>query len=134
MARGRDDPGRLPGRPGHYRADRRVAHAGWPADRQGARLDPGSAQRYRPERERQHRAERAQQRRAAVTTVLTPVLTAHWDEPDSFTLAGFRRAGGYHTLPKAPPRPPGRVIAPRQGSGPPGTPRARLPTRTDVGA
>ena len=26
---------------------------------------------------------------------LTPALTAHWDEPDSFTLEGYRRDGGY---------------------------------------
>ncbi len=29
---------------------------------------------------------------------LTPVLTAHWDEADSHTLAGYRRHGGYGTL------------------------------------
>ncbi len=33
--------------------------------------------------------------------MLTPELTAHWDEPDSFTLAGYRRSGGYRALPKA---------------------------------
>jgi NADH-quinone oxidoreductase subunit F len=35
-----------------------------------------------------------------VTAALTPVLTAHWDEPDSFTIEGYRRAGGYRALPK----------------------------------
>ena len=35
------------------------------------------------------------------SSVLTPVLTAHWDEPDSFTLAGYRRSGGYQALSKA---------------------------------
>jgi NADH-quinone oxidoreductase subunit F len=36
-----------------------------------------------------------------VTDTLTPVLTANWDQPDSFTLAGYRRTGGYRALPKA---------------------------------
>jgi NADH-quinone oxidoreductase subunit F len=33
--------------------------------------------------------------------VLTPELTARWDEADSFTLAAYRRNGGYQALPKA---------------------------------
>jgi NADH-quinone oxidoreductase subunit F len=45
-----------------------------------------------------------------VSSVLTPELTAHWDEPDSFTLAGYRRAGGYQALPKALAMPPDQVI------------------------
>ena len=36
-----------------------------------------------------------------MTTVLTPELTAYWDEPDSFTLARYKRDGGYRALPKA---------------------------------
>jgi len=36
-----------------------------------------------------------------MTSVLIPTLTAHWDQPDSFTLAGYRRSGGYQALPKA---------------------------------
>src|ERR1700745_2870257 len=36
-----------------------------------------------------------------MTSVLIPTLTAHWDEPDSFTLAGYRRSGGDQALPKA---------------------------------
>ena len=36
-----------------------------------------------------------------MTSVLIPTLTAHWDDPDSFTLEGYRRAGGYQALPKA---------------------------------
>ena len=28
-----------------------------------------------------------------MTDTLTPVLTAHWDEPDIFTIDGYRRAG-----------------------------------------
>ena len=42
--------------------------------------------------------------------VLTPELTARWDEPDSFTLAGYRRSGGYEALPKALAMEPGQVI------------------------
>ena len=36
-----------------------------------------------------------------MTQVLTPELTARWDEPDSFTLAGYKRGGGYEALPRA---------------------------------
>ena len=46
-----------------------------------------------------------------MTATLTPVLTAHWDEPDSFTLAGYRRVGGYQALPKALAMQPDDVIA-----------------------
>jgi len=45
-----------------------------------------------------------------VTTILTPALTAHWDEPDSFTLEGYRRDGGYRALPKALAMSPDEVI------------------------
>ncbi len=27
-----------------------------------------------------------------MTDILTPVLTAHWDQPDIFTIDGYRRA------------------------------------------
>jgi NADH-quinone oxidoreductase subunit F len=46
-----------------------------------------------------------------VSTILTPELTARWDEPDSFTLAGYRRDGGYRALPKALAMPPDEVIS-----------------------
>jgi len=46
-----------------------------------------------------------------VSTILTPALTAHWDEPDAFTLAGYRRDGGYRALPKALAMEPDQVIA-----------------------
>jgi NADH-quinone oxidoreductase subunit F len=46
-----------------------------------------------------------------VTDTLTPVLTAHWDEPDSFTLAGYERTGGYQGLRKALAMTPDDVIA-----------------------
>ena len=45
-----------------------------------------------------------------MTQVLTPELTARWDEPDSFTLAGYRRGGGYQALPKALAMEPEQVI------------------------
>jgi NADH-quinone oxidoreductase subunit F len=46
-----------------------------------------------------------------VTDTLTPVLSANWDQPDSFTLAGYQRAGGYRALPKALAMQPDEVIA-----------------------
>jgi len=36
-----------------------------------------------------------------VTDILTPVLTADWDQPDLFTIDGYRRTGGWQALPKA---------------------------------
>ena len=42
---------------------------------------------------------------------LTPVLTANWDQPDSFTLEGYRRIHGYEALPKALAMEPDDVIA-----------------------
>jgi NADH-quinone oxidoreductase subunit F len=45
-----------------------------------------------------------------MTTDLTPALTANWDQPDSFTLEGYRRDGGYEALPKALAMPPDQVI------------------------
>ena len=36
-----------------------------------------------------------------MTDMLTPVLTAHWDQPDLFTLDGYRRSGGWQALPAA---------------------------------
>ena len=45
-----------------------------------------------------------------MTTVLTPELTANWDEPDSFTLEAYRRDGGYRALPKALAMEPDQLI------------------------
>jgi NADH-quinone oxidoreductase subunit F len=45
-----------------------------------------------------------------VTSVLTPELTAYWDNADSFTLAAYERNGGYQALPKALAMPPEQVI------------------------
>ena len=36
-----------------------------------------------------------------MTDTLTPVLTAGWDQADSFTLDGYKRGGGWRALPKA---------------------------------
>src|SRR5258706_6634114 len=82
------DPGRLSRRPGDRRPHRGRPQPGGPAQSQGTRLDPMTAD-----------------------TILTPELTARWDEPDSFTLAAYRRDGGYQALPKALAMPPDDVIA-----------------------
>ena len=46
-----------------------------------------------------------------MTTILTPALTAYWDQPDSITLEGYRRDGGYRALPKALAMSPDEVIS-----------------------
>ncbi|HEV2375774.1 MAG TPA: NADH-quinone oxidoreductase subunit NuoF [Streptosporangiaceae bacterium] len=63
-----------------------------------------------------------------MTATLTPVLTAHWDEPDSFTLAGYRRAGGYQALGKALAMAPDDIIAMVKESGLRGRGGAGFPT------
>jgi NADH-quinone oxidoreductase subunit F len=47
---------------------------------------------------------------------LTPVLTANWDQPDSFTMAGYKRTGGYQAIPKALAMQPDDVIATVKGA------------------
>jgi NADH-quinone oxidoreductase subunit F len=63
-----------------------------------------------------------------VTDTLTPVLTAHWDEPDCFTLESYRRADGYKALGKAMAMAPDDLIAMVKESGLRGRGGAGFPT------
>ena len=48
---------------------------------------------------------------------LTPVLSAFWDQKDSFTIDGYKRNGGYKALEKALAMSPDDVIKLVKDSG-----------------
>ena len=60
--------------------------------------------------------------------VLTPILTDQWDQPDSFTLAGYRRAGGYQALATALAQQPETIVAALKESALRGRGGAGFPT------
>lgn len=66
-------------------------------------------------------------------STLTPVLSAHWDEPDSFTMAGYKRHGGYEAIATAFKLTPDEVIAQIKESGLRGRGGAGFPTGSKWG-
>ena len=66
-------------------------------------------------------------------STLTPVLSAHWDESDSFTMAGYKRHGGYEAIATALKLAPDEVIAQIKESGLRGRGGAGFPTGSKWG-